>query len=291
MRTITETRHFEEEDLTEEVLICQKTGEGKALLYEKIFTIVYEYPQRWRLIQEEDASKFLITFAPLVSSMVQRFTYTGTPFINYLTNCIRNRIRTFKHQRYEEIAKDIVTTNNLYDRILQTDSYTCFCSESELMFSCEGTSETSKRGMYQNNPQQLLFMLLYCCCEIPQQYIPVCNSYFAPLGYDFESSYRRLMGLCEKKHLRLEHLKERRNYCFTRMISCDTRIRHSDDPVLSRELRHERDEIERQFNLLLREIHDFQIHPSHRMIAEVLDIPKGTVDSGIFYFKKKYTQL
>jgi len=295
----------DQEALTKQVLAYQRDRTGEERLLQSIYLITYNYPQQWHAISEEEASEFLIFFLPTIKGLLRHFTYTGTPFMHYLTSSIRSKIRSYKQYQYKQKSYDIMSIYNFDDRVCHEDSYACFCDEPDSLYRLSGTeklqgSHTSTGLSSSRQPaipvprrpamniKQLLYMLLFCCREIPEDLLVKIQEFYAEYEMDYTRMQEQLLRSCEKKQQELTHLQERRNTLFSQVICIETQLKHEVDSDRIAALEEDLKRRQQRLSGVISTIKQFHIHPSHKQIADLLGVPKGSVDSGIFYFKKKY---
>ncbi|MCK5200436.1 MAG: hypothetical protein KAR21_18905, partial [Spirochaetales bacterium] len=57
------------------------------------------------------------------------------------------------------------------------------------------------------------------------------------------------------------------------------------------ELENQIKSLRKKINSMNREISNAIVRPTHKDLADILQIPKGSIDSGIFYIKNSFNEL
>ncbi|MFP4563903.1 MAG: hypothetical protein ACLFRY_11415, partial [Spirochaetia bacterium] len=110
------------------------------------------------------------------------------------------------------------------------------------------------------------------------------------VGCDLEWLYnctQKLKRRMEKRNIRLESLKQRRNGLYLKILDLHRSIELAVDPDLRADLCGRLFSLQRHLRNALTEISHSTTEPSHKDIAEVLGIPKGSVDSGMHGLKHR----
>jgi hypothetical protein len=103
-----------------------------------------------------------------------------------------------------------------------------------------------------------------------------------------------LMGMVErlraslyKRELRLHKLYRRQNKIFTKIFLFQRDLLWEVDPEIKSELAFSLCELQTTLRSVQRRIRRVRLHPSNREIAELLRIPKGTVDTSLYWLRQR----
>lgn len=284
--------------LTDAVLDFQSSGRGLDALIDRVAVFVYHYPKTRMGWNEDDCSEFFCYFYPKLRRLVERFEYRGRPFEVYLIVTLKWQLRTYAGRRAIE---------RLQGRVLAQE---CFWTSGESEEAPE--AREAQPALAAVNPRDLeipesaravlkmrrdkrigdaatkkrvLYLALKSSAHLTEQLI---GRIAFVTGYDADWIYRlseELKARIFARRTRLMHLSEKRNGCFFRIYCLQEQLRlvveHSVRVALARQLASE----ELRLASMLDEISRVPIDPTHRDIAEVLGIPKGSVDSGLYYLK------
>ena len=90
---------------------------------------------------------------------------------------------------------------------------------------------------------------------------------------------------------RLKLLRERRNKAYYRIRYLDIKLDTAYDPGEAEKLKRQLIRVRRTMRLAMESLSGVKLTPSNQQIASVLGIPKGTVDSSLYWLKKKLSPL
>jgi hypothetical protein len=281
-----------QESLTKEVLKYKKTGKGFRKLVLRISHDVYAYPGRRRGWNEDDCSDFFIQFFPKIPGLIQRFTYDGPPFEAYLAVSLNWQMKSFSsRKRGESFQEGILKKESFWEQYHETES----CCDP----ACEGLSVSDEAAKIlriedagtiksKSTQKRLICLLLKEAMRVNDEMIRAVQQI---TGADENWLHQCILKLRDRiiaRKERLRHLSTRRNNCFYHLT-----LNH--EKLFYAATENEREDL---INCIMREkrrllsvngeINRVSLSATNTEIAEVLDIPKGSIDSGLFYLKKQF---
>ncbi len=294
-------------DLTEAVRAYQLQRKGKKDLLQKIYYFVYSYPVDKRMLAEEDASEFLIYFMPTIDYILKKFSFQGYPVEQYLIRCIRFRLKDFKRNNKSKTYQQMIIEGNSINRIYQETEYNEICGEDPPAYSTISPStkksyfvfdasnaDSSLDSHYRIEADKLLYLVLLHALILPKKIIPLLDEVFhAQLNFERPvSDMITDIRIKNTKRLKqLEKLELQRNELYTPIIKIEIEISNEQQVRQLRKLEEKLQSKKTVYNNVLQRIARFNMFTYHRQIAEVLKIPKGSVDSGLFYLREKQRSL
>ena len=281
--------------ITQAVLNYQDTGEGWDDLQKKITLYAYEFPYRWTDWDEDRCSDFFLEFYPRIPGLVRRFRPDFT-FETYLACSLRWFIKTFIIHMSERQYHTEWSRRELLYRMDESIKSITASEEEEAPWTPEACPlETDGEGRAANPTirRRVLFTVLLHIAEIEISCLPAVAA-LAGVEIDW------LLGVVEEirefiadKLERREELRRRRNECWYKMEAAERRA-EAEGPYdeVSRRTWEKRTLTWRsRYNTAVQGIRQLRVRPSHKDIARVLNLPEGTVASGIFMFKKHLRSL
>jgi hypothetical protein len=285
-------------NLTEEILLYKETGKGYDELIYKIGLEVYKFP-RVRCRWDEDLSgDFFCYFFPRIPGIIERFTFTGRPFEVYLVSCLKWQMKSFLSRQIQDDRK-----RRVIERISAGDAYNQTEREYYAFEVDEGEEpylplfqtilKTDKEGKIEEEPfkRRLLYLALSSCENVSEHIMTRISIMTAIPRSKIEELMNALSTRTEKAKLRMRRLQNRRNGNYFRIVYIHEELSRNPDPALRDILVETLKKEKRKFEFACRELWNLQAGPSHRDIAEVLGIPKGSVDSGIYYIRHAYRRF
>ncbi len=271
--------------ITHLVLAHQRNGQHKRYLHREISLYIYEYPRKNRTLPEEEWSHFLLSLQNRIDLIIQGFEYRGYSFFTYMNNTLCWHVKSFCTFRKKVLYKDWIMER---ESALNFDS-PCI-SEQGISLSGVISQILEARDVPGNNRRSLELRLLMLILKnihfLDEQEYLECAEY---LGYpkDLALNWKTVLtGSLADKLERRGMLIERRNHCYHRITYLEREKADIFDELrrelLNEKIRKFRSRKERINN----EISRICLCPANRLIAEVLQVPKGSVDSGLFYLRE-----
>ncbi len=269
-------------DLTKRVL-SERNGTGRKALLEDIYLLVYRYPLQQFGRHEEECAGFFLYCHTCVTRMVDRFQDQGSDFEAYLAVFLRYKLKGYRmqqqaQQQHRADAQEDWFRNGYTAREEQAlPSYTAAIRDTRLFSRCRST-ELRRREL----------LLLICCLQMSDDQV---SAAAAGLGLDPEATVCRARQLRE----RAEPRRKRKEMLGIRIDRCRARIRMLERRAEREPLERSRRELAAQVQAEQRRLAQLRTvralvptRASHRDVAEVLGIPKGTVDSGMYYLQRQF---
>lgn len=278
--------------LTERVLAYQKTGENLQRLVDQISILVYQFPREQPGFTEEDGAEFLLRFMPRIRGLIERYQEEG-PFESYLAATLRWQVKTFAAERSSGRIR-LTTLEHaglaplLDDR--DPEQLLLEAREEELAYGAPAPPSAGTACLLPGQARRLLFVSLKMGERLGESDY---RRLACAVGCDPEwliLRWHQLRAACETQRERRRVYRTRRDRAWFRMRCVQYRMTVTVDGdtlrALAGELLEWRHRYEQARKVLLR----MQDGPSHAQIARALCIPKGTVDSGMYYAKREITR-
>ncbi len=288
-------------ELTHEVL----SGRGKAGLrqdlIEKISKIVYSYPKKHLRWDEDDVGDFFCTFYPKIEGIIDRFVYKGKPFEAYLASSIRWQLKTFAKKKALQHAEDqALRSESKFWYICELHAGQRYPYPGSLLVeehSCDYSTELSQvlriepDGKIEDPAwaRRFMYLLFRNVTYIDDSMIEHAArlSGFEP-GYILGCATELRERLEEKKN-RHRILSEKRNALHIRVLQLTTLMSAETDNGRIQEYQKQIRLAENRIKKINREQKSSPLLPTHKDIAEVLGVAKGSVDSGLYYLRKAFS--
>ena len=272
------------ENLTERVLEYQRSQDGLEGLVAEIAPRVLRYPRR-RFGWDEDAcSEFYLFFHPRLLRVLGRFRDQGKPFESYLCSVLHWQARSFARRRKRN------------EQAWALGYRLAPAAAPEL----DGPPEPERRPVLPTAPgcaaspqlhpsdrRSLLYLVLKCSRRLVQGDL-------AAAAEAAGVEPRRLAGLVDRLRegqepveRRLAALRERRNRAFCEARLVEAELAGSPDPGDAERLRLRLAAANRRMNAAVAQMARVRCDPTNREVARVLGVPKGTVDCGLFWLKRR----
>ena len=274
--------------MTEMVISYQQGNVSFEAVSGHICLYVYDYPRRIRRWDQDLCSDFFEYFYPRIKRMADSFVYSGYPFETYLNVTLRHQMKTFMRKREQKELKE-----TLFCQMCASGSHgdesSFYKIYDNFNYEVRKKAPTYYGKLGQPRTRRRLFFL--ALTDPDRLDDAAIERLAATIGFSVEYIIESCLAVKEKiqwKRDEIQHLREKKNGYYFQLLVLQNDIMTETDPDkrawLSERLRKARSHIDH----LSRKI---QIKTSclvsHHELAQVLGLAKGTVDSGIFYMKRR----
>jgi len=272
--------------LTREVVDYQNTGVGLGQLVEQISKLVYEFPVGQNGFSDEDGAELLLRFLPRITRLIRRYRDTGRSFDSYLASTLRWQIKSLAAERGgERIQRAALRGPGSEIRMVEQIRVA-----PPVVEVCEQLTPASYTARLKcGQGRRLIHLSLKMVERLGEaEYRRVA----AASGCDPDwlvGCWHQLREGCGAQRERRRSIQERRDRAWFKIRCLQYRLRlvleDEERAAAVRQLAMWRRRYEHARRVLAR-MHD---GPSHAEIARVLklNVPKGTVDSSVFYGKRE----
>jgi len=270
------------ESITEAVLKYQETGEGYRSIVERVSIIIYNYPDRVNSLTEEDKCDFFLSFYSRIKGLISNFSYRGSAFEALLIQTLKWHSLSYISKLKKE--KQLMAFEIREGELLIRDSLDESRSDEEIhSLEIDLKSQASKK--------RLLYLVLMDTPNLSDREL---EKFSQMSGYDCDwllDLKDRINGFLHGKSGRLTDLREKRNNYFSRIQYYQTLLYDELIPHKRSLLEEKISRLQKRLEDTRREISRVPARPTHGEIAQLLGVPKGTVDSGLHYFRKMVREI
>ncbi len=270
------------ESLTAKVLEFQRSGQGLDTLVRALAPRIYGFPHRVLGADEDTCSDFYLFFWPRLERLVHNFRDQGKPFESYLASVLYWQLRTFSRRK---LSSDRGWTTSLRLEVPSSPEPGAPQAAGEVKAArahSPGARETSRAGQ-----RNLLFLALKCCRFLDPARLQEAARRTGVDPERLEQMRRALQAGREGAARRLAWLGERRNNAFSRGRLAEEELAGCVDPDRAAELRARICRYRQRMRAAADRMSRVRLAPTNAEIAALLGVPKGTVDSGLFWLKRR----
>ncbi|MFP4441585.1 MAG: hypothetical protein ACLFST_00540 [Spirochaetia bacterium] len=281
------------DSITSRVLEFQQKGKHLSYLIGELGRAAYDFPYRRRGFDEDDRGEFYLYVFPRTVKLLHQFRYRGKSFNSYLHTVLKWQLRSYLHHKEKLIRLDGVKKRR----------YFCYTEESDEIYAAERGSLIYGRNPLTQGIQVLLRrddsgiitetsrrrILILTLKEYRFIDDGILKRVSDITGYDLE----KLFGIIDTIHFqmeqkigRLKKMKETRNNLFFILLTKQEQAAVQTDPAERRKLKTECENIRSRIRKLDKRYPKALLYPPNKLISELLGIPKGSVDSSLYYVRK-----
>jgi hypothetical protein len=288
------------------VLAYHASGEGMEGIMERVADLVYTAHRKYGFDDEDDAANALMKYRVRIAKLIDRFEDRGIPFDAYLASNLRFLAKTVRRERMQARDRELVCESSAYNGAEAGEA----CESPSVAAGSKVCDKAGCGGGESHPPRRrprarggvvrcgaleeaayssrLVYLAIKCAWEIDDESIArVAVS--AGVGREWLSAaIEQARRSLENERARVESLVERRNASWCKQRLLEARAAEEIDPYRRRRLlsslARERARCEKAKD----ELGCLRTIVPNSVVARILGIPKGTVDSGLYYLRKRY---
>jgi DNA-directed RNA polymerase specialized sigma24 family protein len=277
------------ESLTEKVLQYQKTREGLHDIVSELAPRVYQFPRRKMGWDEDACGEFYVFVHPRLIRLLDRFSDQGKPFESYLSAVLNWQLRNFARDRKRgERSWNVSLRLDMDTEAQEMGEQRASDSTAECVLMSGGLAGLIKSDADRRN---FLFLALKCARTIS----PDNAAALAALSGVDEGRVLRLSAslrdMRAPRELRLELFRSRRNRAFAQSRLLETELQSEVENERIALLRASLARARRRMRAAMARMARVKLAPTNCEIAQVMGVPKGTVDSGLYWLKRKLASV
>jgi RNA polymerase sigma factor (sigma-70 family) len=269
------------ESLTEKVLQYQRTRQGLDDLVEQLAPRVYQFPRRKMGWDEDACGDFYLFVHPRLIRLLDRFRDQGKPFESYLCAVLNWQLRNFARDRRRG-----QTNWNVSLRIEDREE-----PEADSLPPVQLSPEIVSVIRTEADRRNFLFLVLKCSRGLDLENAQALASTTGVPGAKLLSLASTLQGMRGSRERRLETFRSRRNRAFALIRVLETELMTEGDSERVLVLRARLARARRRMHSAMQRMARVGLSPTNREIGAVLGVPKGTVDSGLYWLKRKLASV
>jgi hypothetical protein len=295
-----------EPTLQELVLSYRSDGKGKERIMERVAALVYSSHAKFGFDDEDDASEALIKHRGRIVRLIDRFEDRGIPFDACLAASLRYLSKTVRRERRQALDRELVCESSLDEGEGMRDAFDEAFPLSGGQWRTGGGSGPVLKPTPRRRPRarggaircgsteeaayssRLVYLAVKCAWEIDEAGVAqVAASAGVPrewLAAAVEQARRSL----EPERSRVERLILRRNTSWCRRRLLEGKLEREADPYRRSKLSMALEREKIRSARIKSELANFRTIVPNSVVARILGVPKGTVDSGLYYLRKRY---
>ena len=256
---------------------------GRADFESRIYIHIAKNMHRFKLtsIREEERTEFLAWMYPRLSEAVGTFRDTGSSFDAYIHDRISWGILDFKIESAErKTVESAYWTERCCELTCEPEEEYCGVEESE--------TRKQNPAPVLSNPKQVLALALKCCFFVSDDF---CEKIAPSLKIDAQELRQRMERLrvvAAERALRRRELEERAATLYYRSVVLAAKL------VSAPENSKRRSKCELSLNVTRKRLDSvrsrisrIRLDATNREVAAELGVPKGTIDSGLYFLRRK----
>jgi RNA polymerase sigma factor (sigma-70 family) len=276
------------ENLTEKVIAFQRSHSGLGELVTALAPRIYAYPRHKLGLDEDACGDFYLYFQPRLLRLLARFKDQGKPFESYLCSVLSWQLKNFaRERRRSERGWNTALRLETGEREAEAEAAADPGGDREPGFPDE--AELRFHGLLDKacDRRNLVILALKCLRSLTPERISALSC-LTRMPEDRLAGYAAsLRARTEQRERRLEAFRVRRNRAFSQARMLEEELSRETDPARRESLQGRLARTRRRMRTAIGRMSHVLLSPTNREIAEVMGVPKGTVDSGLYWLKRK----
>jgi hypothetical protein len=261
------------------VLEYQRSGENLQAIVQRLAWRIYRYPLQHRGHDEDDCGEFYLFFYPRLLRCLARFRDQGKPFEWYLNAVLRWHWKAYcQRQRAQRAGWLLAAAPQLWEQPPEGD----FAADAGL-----GRPEQAGSLGGRADRRRLLLVALKNVHTLPDESLGLLSRLSGVPEAWLELTVDRLRQRLFAREVRLHALYARRNRCFAALLRDEQALRWESEPSRRAELLLRIEGLRQRLTRSQARIRRTPLCPTNRDIAALTDIPKGSVDTSIYWLRRR----
>jgi hypothetical protein len=261
-------------------------------IYDAIAVFIYAHPERYGFDGEDDAAEALWRYRKRIRGFAEHYVENGSTFDAYMATSMRFLAKTMRRENRKRRERELVCERFEGWQLELRDEEARFGGIAGLRLGPWSSPAEPPLHRPSSKPEveafrnRLVYLYLKCAWQADDERTTrIAASACVPPGWLAAAAAQCLRSL-ESERLRYERLVLRRDRSWSRVRLLENRLRFEFDASSRGRLLAARDREQGRLDRARTELKAFQPVVSNSVVARVLGVPKGTVDSGLYYLKK-----
>lgn len=287
------------------VLNYRVSGKGQDQIMERVAALVYAAYGKFGFDDEDDAANALVKYRGRIVKLIDRFEDRGIPFDAYLASSLRFLAKTVRRSRRQASDREIVCeravsiggdADVVYSSCCETKAGDARFDEVPAPLSVPRRRPRARGGIVRCGPlekaahsSRLVYLAIKCAWEMDEESVSrVAAS--AGVGREWLSAaVEQARRSLENERFRVDALVQRRNASWCRQRLLEAKLADETDPYRRKRLASALLREQSRSARTNSELGCLRTVVPNSVVARILGIPKGTVDSGLYYLRKRYS--
>jgi hypothetical protein len=246
-------------------------------------------------ISADDVAELFLTYSGRIKSMIKKSMELAEKGEAYINTCMRYMTKSLQRAKQKKNELEAVFYSLCDEHpgyVISPSSDTEGSRYLEIRSgdweSIEDIPPAIFLGKISCDSRRLLLLCLKCAWDLDQDMIrKVASKLGVPVVW-LESLVEKAVLSLEPARLKLRLTKEKANVVWIRMRMLELRITREEDEEMWKKEARSLERCRKRYNRLLHEKQSIRFVVSNSVIAALLKLPKGSVDSGLYYLKNQY---
>ena len=272
--------------LNTRVLDYQRTGAGLQELIDRLSPRIYHYPRHRPGLDEDDCGDFYVYFYPRLIRTLNNFREQGKPFDHYLNSVLRWQLRSYlRRKNSDKYRQALACRPDFWDTPEPEENPPApgplWPGEHLPVMNLEHLLKSD------SDRRRFLLLLIKNMQLLDARELEAGASLCGLSPEELARVTAELRKRLSVKEERLETLRTRRNRAFFKLSLLEAELAAAAEAAEKRRLLAAVARARAALRLAQQRLARTPRCPTNRDLAEVLGLPKGTVDTALYWLKKR----
>lgn len=277
----------EPDHITTLILNWQKTGKGFDELFREASCVVLEYPEKHYRWEQDQCAEFYLFFYDRLLKLIKNFEYRGASFNALLNNTISWQINSFYRQnRVSRKMNYCLRYNCILEAEEAADPFECVSLE--VSDGARVHLDINNDGVISDHrlSRKLLMLVLKNSPYLDDVYINKITEITGCSKDWLTTAVLLLRGRCEVKRKRMEVYSLRTNKAYMELCQVHRELGLCENNLERIALLKRLDVLKARLDKAGNRKKSVLMTPTNAEVADIMGIPKGSIDSGLHHLKK-----
>ena len=262
---------------------------GESATFHALAQEVFSKPQKFGFESDDEAAEAFLCYKSRLRTIIRKSqSLSGSPQA-YIDSCLRFLAKSVRRSRRKKELSDfvLVSSSGLDDGQVSAPLFPVVEEEgTETVGNIAGIAPSWFLSRLRSHEKRLLFLSLKCAWEIDDELVERVAMRIGVPSLWLCGLLHRARASVEGSHECLVRLHERKNCLWVKSRLLESQLEDGNlGPELRLKLSRRADLCRAQYQGLQDRIARYRLLVSNRAVAEILRIPKGSVDSGLYYLR------
>lgn len=265
-----------------------KSYQEKKVNFQKIINAlanyIYLFPKYYSKDYEEEQGEFFFYIHLRMVKILKNYKISKVKFLTYFTAVLKNHYINFKKQK-----TSLNQRNTILDNV--NINYEYFADESshlhQIKYNLCNSHEQVEHIISILSDKEKKIFLLYHFDYLCKNSIVIFEKYFKTSRISLENLFNIIRGDTTQKTDTKQRLRIRKIYYSEQIFKLLHKLKKCNDLAKEVQIKKKIDYYKNKRENIIKRLENIKIAPSSATIARILNIPRGSVDSSIYYIKQK----
>lgn len=242
-------------------------------------------------LEADDRSDFFCDFYPEIPLLLHRFYYQGKPFRHFLLNTLKWKVRTYLKRKQKSLNQKVFfERESFWGPMYWEDSFEVGEPAPPLSREARRIFEIDN-GTFIRDPvlkKRLIILTMKGSMYVDHhiaQYVSIITGYSPDWLFH---KIQELKDIVITRSSRIHQLRIKRNKYFVKIYNIHVELVLEVYPGKRQALYQQLFHYKERMLKVINEISKISNTPTHSDIARIIDTPKGSVDSSLYYLKNSF---